>query len=189
MKKYNVKKFVLYISFIPYIYAIVMSVFYAFFGYDYYGDTYYGLDSLSRFWSDIIFEFMITPKVVILAVCIIYQIYYFIMGKRKEKRIKQDEETGEEVVEEEADLKAEKRRKVLYIISWGCWGLYLLTGVYAFFFGYSTGIFKKTMIYVFEALSEVLFWNIIIFSVIPILPISTIYIVIYHINKLKNKKQ
>ena len=111
------------------------------------------------------------------------------MWKRKEKRIKQDEETGEEVVEEEADLKAEKRRKVLYIISWGCWGLYLLTGVYAFFFGYSTGIFEKTMVYGFEALSEVLFWNIIIFSVIPILPISTIYIVIYHINKLKNKKQ
>ena len=51
------------------------------------------------------------------------------------------------------------------------------------------GLFYPKMEYGMDALVSTLFWNLIAFSIIPVLPISLLYIVIYMIvNKRKKKR-
>ena len=188
MKKENIKKLILYISLIPYIYVLLMCIYHAIFGYDYaligiapnYGFDAVG-DVINEFWFDgIITNF--NYKSFFFILCIIYQIYYFITYKKVRTTKK-----------EQLKSKFNKInfKKILFIIAIICWIIYFITGIYAFFFGSNTGggLFYPEMEYGIDALLHTLFWNLILFSAIPILPISLIYIVIYLIIKYKNKKQ
>ena len=188
MKKENIKKLILYISLIPYIYVLLMCIYHAIFGYDYglidiapnYGFDAVG-DVINEYWFDgIIANFNYKSFFVIL--CLIYQIYYFITYK-KAKTTKNEQSKNK--------FNKMNSKKILFIISIICWIIYFLTGIYAFFFGSNTGggLFYPKMEYGIDALLHTLFWNLIIFSAIPILPISLIYIIIYLIIKYKNRKQ
>lgn len=49
------------------------------------------------------------------------------------------------------------------------------------------GLFDHTREYGIDALLHTLFWNLLSFSIIPVLPISLLYIIIYVIVKKKEK--
>ena len=187
MRKENIKKLILYVSLIPYIYVLLMCIYHAIFGYDYgligiapnYGFSAVG-DVINVYWFEVFTDF--DYKLFFLILCIIYQIYYFISYKKAKSTEK-----------EQATNKFNKIsfKKILFIISIICWIIYFLTGIYAFFFGSNTGggLFYPEIEYGIDAFLHTLFWNLIIFSAIPILPISLIYIIIYIIIKYKNRKQ
>ena len=84
-------------------------------------------------------------------------------------------------------MKKNKFKKILFYISMSCWIIYFLSGIYAFFLGYDIGGLLETKIgYGMLAMKNALLWNLISFSIIPILPISLLYIIIYSIvNKRK----
>lgn len=166
------KKTMLYISFFPYIYLIFSSLYYAIFGYTYNNanaKTIYGIEAffdniVNRFWFK---NFIMFNFIGFFCVCCIgYQIWFFINVKNKKKL---------------------NIKKTLFIISLASWIIYFLSGIYAIFFGYKSGWFYKTTIYGFEAFKEAIFWNLITFSIIPILPITLIYIAIYLISKMRQK--
>lgn len=80
--------------------------------------------------------------------------------------------------------------KIIFYISVLCWIIYFALGIFAFFFGSNTGggLLYSTREYGMDALTHTLFWNLITFSIIPVLPISLIYIVIYIIVKKRKEK-
>lgn len=185
MKKNNMKKIILYISLIPYIFGLLMSIFHSIFGYNnglIGATTKYGLsaasEALNDYWSDIIISF--DYRLFLLIFCIIYQIYYFINYQKPKTTEKEQTKNNFNKI---------NFKKILFIISIICWIIYFLTGVHAFFFGSNTGggLLNPEMEYGLDALLHTLFWNLMIFSVIPILPITLIYIIVYLIIKIKNK--
>lgn len=188
--KNKIKKYVLILSCFPYIYVFLKGIYYSIFGYENYGNK--GLDALIDYLSgDVIGLAFEVSAWVIFIPCVVYQFYYFINVRgNKDNSIK---DNNSEISVEQEEKRTEKRkkiRKVWFVIALMCWGLYLLSGVYAFFFGYDSVFFSTTKEYGFEGLFSALFWNIIILSIIPILPISLIYIIVYIIsNVIKKKKE
>ena len=188
--KHRIKKYVLVLSFFPYLYILLKGIYYSILGYENYGNK--GLDALVDYLSCDVFGLVFEVSAwVIFIICVAYQFYYFINVKgNKEKNIK---DKSSEISVEQEEKRTEKRqkvRKVWFIIALMCWGLYLLSGVYAFFFGYDSGLFSTVKVYGFEGLCNALFWNIIILSIFPILPVSLIYIIVYIIsNVIKKKKE
>jgi hypothetical protein len=179
MKKVKLKRAILYISLLPYAYLILSSLYYAIFGYTYNvtGRTIYGITAfldniINRFWLDnfIMFNFI----GFLCTCCIVYQVWYFINIKRKDTPI----------------LKKGKLniKKVLFIISWLAWIIYFLSGIYALFFGYESGLFYKTTIYGFNAFKEAILWNLIRLTFVPVLPATLIYIVVYLISENRQRK-
>lgn len=172
------KNVILHISFIPYLYLIISSFYYAIFGYTYSyacAKTIYGIDAIfdniiNRFWFD---NFIMFNFIGFLCVCcIIYQIWYFI-----------DIMNRKEILKVRLNIK-----KILLIISLVSWVIYFLSGIYAIFGGYQTGIFYHTTIYGLKAFKEAMLWNLIAFTFIPILPITLIYIIIYSVIKIRERK-
>ena len=180
----------LVLSFFPYLYILLKGIYYSILGYENYGNK--GLDALVDYLSCDVFGLVFEVSAwVIFIFCVAYQFYYFInVNGNKEKNIKdKDSETSVEQ-EEKLTEKSQKISKVWFIIALMCWGCYLLSGVYAFFFGYDSGLFSTVKVYGFEGLCNALFWNIIILSIFPILPVSLIYIIVYIIsNVIKKKKE
>lgn len=82
--------------------------------------------------------------------------------------------------------------KVLFLISFLPYIILILISIYHAILGYDvyTWINHQYIetIYGIDALTETLFWNGITFSIIPILPISLIYQIIYVVIYFKNKK-
>lgn len=185
MKKYKIKRILFYISLIPYAYTIIMSLYSAIFGFEGFHSTYYGLKGALEFLNDFYFNNIVFSwKVWILILLICYQIYYLLTLRKGKK----------ETVSREENANKEKRfsiKKILFIISIMCWIIYFLSGIYAFFFGSNTGggLFSHTMEYGIDALVNTLFWNLLTFSVIPVLPITLIYIIVFLIVKYKEKKK
>lgn len=185
MKKIGVKKLLLYISALPYAYCIVMSLYHAIFGYSYDSEFIsddYGIDAignfLSNYWVDNIINLNIVTSINIFA--IIYPIYYFITTKKVTQKKKDSDKRKVNI----------NVRKILFVLSSMCWALYFLSGIYAFFFGCNVGGFMDYEIgYGMEALKETLFWNFLAFSIIPVLPISLIYIIIYLIARYREKRK
>lgn len=179
VKKIDVKKCLLYISLLPYLYVIIMCIYHAIFGYDYGLEAFepnYGIDGmmefLHNFWFDNILMFNYIGAIVILSVC--YQIYYFVSYK-KNKEVK------------ESKYMKINLKKILFVISLLCWVIYFVIGLSAFFFGASAGLFDSEVVYGFEAVKSTLFWFLLVFSIIPVLPITLIYIIVYLIVKYKEK--
>lgn len=177
MKKIGIKKLLLYISILPYIYCIIMSIYHTIFGYSYnsiYIDDDYGIEGMMAFLGeawDSLYGSVIA--LILVGACIIYQIYYF-MNFRINKG-KKDKKTKINI------------KKILFVVSVICWLMYFMLGVYAFFFGINDGLFSDNFVYGIEALKVSLTWNLLIFTYIPVLPISTIYICIYLLMKYKEK--
>lgn len=80
--------------------------------------------------------------------------------------------------------------KIIFYIAVLCWIIYFASGIFAFFFGSNTGggLLYPTREYGITALKNTLFWNLITFSLIPVLPLSLIYIIIYIVVRKKNEK-
>lgn len=163
-KDINAKKIMLYISLGQYVFIFLYGLYYAIFGYtfEFYREkTIYGLETfiskIEDIWLDNIIDFNFIG--IIELICTIYLIWYFIDTNKSTRKI--------------------NIRKIVYIISIACWIIYALSGVYALFFGYNTGIITTHRVYGGEALVNALVMNLFIFSIIPILPISLIYIILY----------
>lgn len=176
------KKLILYISFIPYIYLIITSLYCAIFGYTYENIkvTVYGIDAfleniINDFWFNNVIMFNFIGFLFIC--CLIYQIWYFTNMKGKN-----------EINKDNLNKKKINIKKGLYIISLLCWITYFLSGIYAMFFGYQAGFFVTKTIYGFEAFKAAMFWNLLGFTFIPVLPIALIYIIIYTVIKSKQRK-
>lgn len=188
--KNKIKKYVLILSCFPYIYIFLKGIYYSIFGYGDYGNK--GLDALIDYLcGDVVGLALELSSWVIFIPCVAYQFYYFInvRGNKDNNNKDRDSEISVEP-EEKRTEKRQKVRKFWFIIACMCWGLYFLSGVYAFFFGYDTVFFSTARVYGFEGLCNALLWNIIKFSIIPILPISLIYIIVYRIsNVIKKKKE
>lgn len=184
MRKDNIKRVLFHISLMPYFYVIVMSIFYALVGYGLnLGKTAYGINAIGNYLSDLfsdVLSALFDPIIIIIAVIwISYQMYYFVSVTKNIEKVNKKEK------------KSINLKKIFFIISILCWVVYFLSGIWAFFFGSSTGggLFNKTMEYGMDAMLHTWFWNLLAFSLIPVLPISLLYIIIYLIIKYhKNKK-
>ena len=108
-------------------------------------------------------------------ICITYQIYYIINNKKTEQV---------ENIQSKNIFKKINFKKIFFIISISCWVIYFLMCIHAFFFGFIGGTRFEPGI---EAFVNAFFLILISYSVIPILPISLIYIIIY-LKKNKSKK-
>ena len=88
-------------------------------------------------------------------------------------------------------MKSRSVAKILFYIAILCWIVYFASGIYAFFFGSNSGggLLYPTREYGIDALMHTLFWNLIGFSIIPVLPISLLYIIIYLIVKKREGKK
>lgn len=183
-KTTKIKKILFYICLIPYIWILLQCIYYCFAGYGYeLGKTAHGFVAITNFlgeaFGEVSFFLMDNLAFLILAIIWIgYQFYYLLTYKK------------------ESISKIEKRKKwnvkkILFILSITCWIIYFASGIYAFFFGSMTGggLFNPTMEYGFAALTSTLFWNLLAFTYIPVLPITLIYIIIYLVINRKNKSK
>lgn len=189
MKNKNIKNVLFYIALLPYVILLFMCIYYATIGYGYnLGNMAYGFVAVGQFLGDVyvnIINMFFNP----ITLCIIilwigYQIYYFISFKSDKK---------EKVVTKEINVSTSKTinlKKILFFVSILCWIIYFASGIFAFFFGSNTGggLFYSTMEYGIDALLHTLFWNLLAFSLIPVLPISLLYIIIYLIVKKREEK-
>jgi len=161
-KKY---KLILYITLIPYIILLLTSLYYSIFGYylSYMDEYIYGIDAFLASINDIWFYVIRNPiLIVLLIILVIYQIGYFIIKSKL------------------------PFKKILLYISIICWIIYILSGIYHMIYGYCDGLFSCTKVYGIDALFSSLFWYGFSFTIIPVLPLTLIYIIIYTI-KLKRK--
>lgn len=187
------KKLLLYISCIPYVYLIISGLYYAIVGYDYglkafepiYGVEAF-IDNIFRFWGDNFFSFNFIGFICVF--CIGYQIWYFI-NARKNNILSNDDQNSVLNNNEVKDNKKLNIPKIIFIISIACWVLYFLSGIYALLFGYKESFFFSTTYYYgFDAFIVAMFWNLLAFTYIPVLPVSLLYIIIYLISSRRKKK-
>ena len=194
----RIKNIIFLLCMIPYIFFIVMCIKAAIFGYNNvdYREPYYGFIAIGEYASYFggeILDFCFMP----LNCCmffswIAYQIYFIITYEKKYK-VAKDNEQNEKREEDNKGTQVKKlgARRVIFFISIGCWALYLLTSIGAIFFGTSTGggLFDSYREYGIEGMKSALFWNGLALTIIPVLPCSLIYIIIYMIvNRKKRNK-
>lgn len=188
MKNKNIKNIIFYITLVPYIVLLFVCIYYAIIGYDYnLGNTAYGFIAIGNFLVDIssnIIDFFNPIVQCIIILWIGYQIYYLISFKSNKK------ENKEYTQEKNRYNKNINFKRILFFICILCWVIYFASGIFAFFFGSNTGggLFNSTMEYGKDALLNTLLWNLFAFSLIPVLPISLLYIIIYVIVKKKEEK-
>ena len=187
-KKY-IKNILLCVALLPYLIIIFMCMYYAITGYGYnLGNTAYGFIAIGNFLGDVLLDLWLdNPNITIpiIVLWIGYQIYYFITFERKKK---EDKTTLRE--HSKNTSKNINYKKIVFYISIGCWCLYFASGIFAFFFGSPTGggLFNPEIEYGMEGLVHTLILIGVAFSVIPILPISLLYIIIYIIVNKRKKK-
>lgn len=195
MKNKNIKKALFYITLIPYIILLFMCVYCAIIGYGWdLGKKAYGVIAIGNFlsyvYSDLILGALFSYPIITLCISILwigYQIYYFISYKRNK-----NEKSVSFKEDDNYSKKSINFKKILFFICIICWIMYFAFGIFSFFFGVSAGgIFGTEMetIYGIEALKYTLFWTLIGFSLVPVLPFSLIYIIIYVIVNFYSKKK
>ena len=181
--KFNKKKVIFYVSLLPYVYLILKCIYHSIFGYEYefyHGKIEYGIDgameALNNFWFDNLFMFNYVT--VIFIVCIIYQLWYFITRK-----------SNKEVDNNNAKKKI-NLKKFFFILCILFWIIYLCYGIYSAIFGYEYEFLGNYHIsYGIKGLLDSLFILGIYFCIVPIIPISIIYIIIYTIVYYREKKR
>ena len=150
-KKY---KIILYVSLIPYLIVLLISLYHSIFGYHLsnLGKNHYGIDAFLDSINNIWFEILGSPILIILFILLVlYQITYFITNSKL------------------------GFKKILLYLSILCWALYILSGIYHMIFGYCEGFFTCTNVYGIKALTSSLFWYGLAFTIIPVLPLTLIY--------------
>ncbi len=183
-KKY-IKNILFGISLLPYAILIYMCICYAIGGYRYPGGEgiIYGFHAIGILLKNVFFIWFITfallpyslPIVLIIVLWIGYQIYYLITFKKSKS------ETENKIENKTKNaIKKTNFRKILFYIAIACWCLFFVYGISIFF---SHVIIGKRIL---ESFIFTLNWYLSAFTIIPILPISLLYIVIYVIvNKKK----
>lgn len=140
--------------------------------YEYIDRTEYGFDAFIQPLYDV-WDFIISSPILLIlfAIMVIYQIWYFLHkeGKKEKKKSKL------------------QLKKILLYLSILCWILYFGISIYNSIAGICMGLFTCTTVYGFEAFYSSLFWYGLVFSFIPVLPVTLIYIILYII-KVKRKK-
>lgn len=171
MKNKTIKDIIFYIALIPYAVLVFMCIYYAIAGYGYnLGKAAYGLVAIGKFlpevFSDILNMCLEPVPLCILVLWVGYQLYYFISFKSNKKvsGVQGENAKGSKKI---------SIRKILFWISIACWVSYFASGL-------ANGM---------DAFADTLLWNLIVFSVIPILPVSLLYIIIYVIVKMKEAKK
>lgn len=119
-----------------------------------------------------------------------YQIYYFVTYKKRKKEENENYQQNDGVILKSSNKKIGVKQ-ILYYVSLACWGIYFASGIFAFFFGSNTGggLFSHYREYGFEAMFHTWFWALVSFSMIPVLPITLVYIIIYLVVKKRNEKR
>lgn len=189
MKSKGIKNALFCIAMIPYAVLVIMCIYYAIVGYGYnLGKTAYGIVAIGNFLPDI-FSDILDKCLEPLPLCAVvlwvgYQLYYLISFKSDKKADAVREKNGNA-------SKKVSIRKIVFWISVSCWGVYFASGIVAFFAGAYTGggLFSPEMEYGMDALADMLLWNLFRFSIIPILPISLLYIIIYVVVKMIEEKK
>lgn len=180
------KKKILYITLTPYLLTFIYCLYHAFFGYylGYIEKYEYGLDGFIYAFSDVFDYIVFSNWVVLLIAIVIYQIWYFVCEYKTRGERKKDNKRSKHIF---FSIEGSIVKKVLFVLSITCWMLWFLYGIYSFFFGYCSGFFRCNIVYGIDAMYSSMLFSLFIFSFIPVLPISLIYIIVYIIkmNKLK----
>lgn len=191
MKNKSLKDILFYITLIPYVAFVIMCIYYAVAGYDdFIRGSVYGIDAAWGFmveiFANVMFIFLKPIEFCLFFLWIGYQIYYFITYMKNKKESIIGNQQSDKNNHEEIGVK-----QILYYVSILCWAIYFASGIFAFAFGSNTGggLLDSTREYGIDALTHTLFWNLLTFSIIPILPISLLYIIIYLIVKKREGKK
>lgn len=204
--KIILKKYLYYVSLIPYIYVLLGLILYPILGYtvtingaycaNKIGETIYGFAVIERFLVDIMakyIDFCCSPKVIIVILWVSYQIYYFstkeLNDNKKLKIIHEEKCKNDDNNIQNKTIIKKNWRKIFFYVSVLCWIIYFMIGISSFLFGSNTGggLFEHARIYGLEGMLSAWFWWGISFSIIPILPVTLIYIIIYIIIYKKKK--
>lgn len=194
MKNKSLKDIFFYLALIPYVLFVIMCIYYAIAGYDdFILGNVYGIAAVRVFILDIfgnvLIIFLRPIDFCLFFFWIGYQIYYFVTFNKCKKEENENYQQSDNVNLKSCNKKI-GLKQILFYVSLVCWGLYFASGIYAFFFGSNAGggLFSHYREYGIEAMVNTLYWTLIAFSVIPILPISLIYIIIYLVVKKRNEK-
>ena len=185
-----VKRILLCIAFIPYIILICACLYYAINGYGYYDNNFrlpvYGLGAIENYlrnllegWSNLLVMFVVFP---IIFLWIGYQIYHRVIKENKKELKDNNKDTSKSI----------KFKKIIFYICIGCWCLYFASSIFVFFFGFNAygTIAREEFAYGTRGMLMALFLAGRALSIIPVLPISLLYIIIYVIvNRRKKKKE
>jgi len=185
MKNKGIKNAIFCIAMIPYAVLVIMCIYYAIAGYGYnLGKTAYGIVAIGNFLPDIFSDILdkcFEPFPLCTAVLWVgYQLYYLISFKSDKKVDAVREKNGNA-------SKKVSIRKIIFWISVSCWGVYFASGIVAFFD--EVGFFGSSIEDGMDALADTLLWNLFRFSIIPILPITLLYIIIYVVVKMIDEKK
>ena len=194
----RLKNIIFLLCLIPYVFFIVMCIKAAIFGYvkSDYREPDYGYIAIGEYASHVggeILDFCFSPlNCCMFFLWIAYQIYFIITYEKKYK-VAKDNEQNKKIEEDNKGNKVKKlgARRVIFFISIGCWAFYLLTSIGAIFFGTRTGggLFESYREYGIEGMMSALVWNGLALTIIPVLPCSLIYIIIYIIVNRKKKNK
>ena len=192
--KKEIKNILFEIAVLPYIIIIIICIYYAIIGYGYnLGNTAYGFAAIGNYLgsiSDVMIESFIDFPInlIVIIIWIGYQIYYFITFNRKEQE-KETESQKKIKSDNQVTYTKSTAKRIIFYLCVACWCLYLASGIFAFFFGIDEGVLEYPNGGV-KALISVYIGYGLAFSIIPVLPISLLYIIIYIIvNKRKKKKK
>ena len=191
MKKKNLlEKKLLYVSFIPYIVFLLICLKSAIFGvcYDFMDECYYGLEGVKEAFNDLFFDFLFGPWFLLIVAIIFYQLWYFIFRfeTKIEKNMKKNSKANKKAEVDDEVVKF-NLKKILFVLAVLVWIYYLGMGVYYFFAGTCVGMLDCEMIYGFDAMFEFYFLNGFMLTMIPVLPITLLYMILYLIKDKKNK--
>lgn len=177
--KENLKKILLYFSTIPFIFAFCKATYHLLVGYCYETKIcIYGFKAFFEVLADIVLN--CTTNIGILFIYVVslgYQIYYLIDVNNKLLKI---------------NFKCKKLnldyKKILFYISFIPLVYILVHGIISAIFGYKIGFIYYSYIYGVDAFFDSVIMDSLTLSFIPVLPISIIYIIIYTVIMVRNKK-
>lgn len=193
MKKGTMKIVLLLMSIAFYIYTVIMGISGAINGVNPYGSTYYGMDAFKQVFTDYTVQAVLSGK--LLGYWFMFStlyIVYFVASYKKEPRENElkIKLQGKEEIKTEESTTGESVKKVFFILSILVLGTFFLSAINAAVNGFNAGWFGTVdMVYGFEAFYEFIFMYGLLYTVIPILPCSILYIVTYLVKNKKAKKE
>ena len=169
------KKVILYVTLLPYIFAFFYGLYHAVMGYKFNltgWETVYGLDAFMEavlhLWDEIVLS-VNGCAFVGLAGCVAYQIWFFLSRAKRKNKF--------------------HLPFMLLLISCIVLCIPFLYGLRAYFVGESVGIMAGELVYGIAAVQRAMFWCTIALCVVPVLPLSILYLLLYGIKKFRSRKK
>lgn len=168
----NKKRIVLYLTFVPYILLFLYCFINLIIDGDFFGCFY-------NIYEDIVIGY----GFIFLLLIIGYQLWYFIFEYNPKK-----------VKKSKWNIFIRKAvpilKKILFGLSLLIWFLYILSGIYSYFSGFESCFITCNTVYGFDALLESMFYIALLFGImIPVLPITLIYMIMYVVKLRKSTKK